>query len=55
MSMLPYKDAVNRLQDWTPVGQGKVQWQTFATIVKNTIKFARYVTVSFSIRNVPHE
>ena len=47
-SMLPYKDPVNRLQDCTPVGQGKVQRQTFVTIVKNSMKFARYVRLSAS-------
>jgi hypothetical protein len=50
-SILPYKDAVNRLQDCTPVGER----QTFVKSGKNFMKFARCVTVSFSIRNVFHD
>jgi hypothetical protein len=54
-SMLRYKDVGNRLEDCMSGTQGKVQRQTFMTIVKNSMKFASSVTVNFSIRNLLHD
>jgi hypothetical protein len=54
-SILAYKDAVNLLQDCTPMGKCKVQRQTYVKSVKDFMKFARCVTVSFPIRNLLHD